>query len=91
MALLTPPPKPPRIALGENDGLRRARLRLWQIEVSAMTVFLTAWCCTLGPFPAIVALMVAKDVMVAILVMGLDVGAPVDSKTSSSRGRGWPR
>jgi hypothetical protein len=77
MALLAPPPSPPPVALCENDGLRRPRLRLWQLNASALNVVLTAWCCTLGAFPAIVALIVAKDVLLAILLMGLDVEAPV--------------
>jgi hypothetical protein len=76
MILLTPPPKPPRVALGENDGVRKVRLRLWQINASALTVLLTAWCCTLGAIPAIIALVVAKHVLVAILVMGLGLDAP---------------
>ena len=79
MPLLAPPPRPPRVALGDNDGLRRVRLRLWQINAAALTVFLTTWCCTLGAIPAIVALIVAKDVLVAILVMGLGVAAPADA------------
>jgi hypothetical protein len=75
MAVLAPPPRPPRVTLGENDGLWR--LRLWQLNAAALTVFLTAWVCTLGVIAAIIALIVAKDVLVAILVMGLGVGAPV--------------
>ena len=75
MALLAPPPRPPRVALGDHDGLRRMHSRLWQITLTALTVFLTAWCCTLGAIPAIVALMVAKHVLVAILMMGLGVDA----------------
>ncbi len=75
MALIAPPPRPPRVGLGENDGLRLVRLRLWQIKASAITVLLTAWCCTLGAIPAIIALMVAKDVLVAILLMGVGVEA----------------
>ena len=70
MILLTPPPSPPRVAFDENDEVRKVRLRLWQINASAITIFLTAWCCTLGAIPAILALMVAKHVLVAILVMG---------------------
>ena len=32
MAHLAPPPRPPRVALGEDDDrLRRVRLRLWQV------------------------------------------------------------
>ena len=72
MPVLTPPPRPPRrVALGENDGLRQLRRRLWQLNVSVVTVFFTAWCCTLGPVPAVIALMVAKDVMVALVLMAL--------------------
>jgi len=78
MALLAPPPLPPRVALSDNDGLRRLHVRLWQITVSALTVFLTAWCCTLGALPAIIALMIAKHILVAILVMGLGVDAPTE-------------
>ena len=76
MALLPPPPSPSRVAFGDDDRLRRLRLRLWQVNVSAVTVCFALWCCTLGPIPAIVALMVAKEVLVAILVMGLGY-APV--------------
>jgi hypothetical protein len=76
MALLAPPPRPPRVAQGDHDGLRRMHLRLWQITMTALTVFVTAWCCTLGAIPAIVALLTAKHVLVAILVMGLGVDAP---------------
>jgi hypothetical protein len=68
---LTPPPRLPSVALGENDGLGQVRVRLWQINAAAITVFLTGWWCTLGPIPAIVGLMVAKDVLVAILIMGV--------------------
>jgi len=75
MALLSPPPRPPRVALGENDGIRRLRLRLWQLNATAVTVFLTAWCCTLGPVPPVVALLLAKDVLVGVLVRGLDEAA----------------
>lgn len=76
MALLAPPPRPPRVALGENDGLRRVHYRLWQIVMSMLTVFVTAWFCTLGPLPAILALCIAKHILVAILLMGLGVDAP---------------
>jgi hypothetical protein len=76
MALLAPPPSPPRVAVDDNDGLRRVRLRLTQIMATAITVLATTWLCTLGPIPAILALMVAKHILVAILVMGLGVDAP---------------
>jgi hypothetical protein len=62
--------------VGDNDGLRRLRLRLFQVAATAVTVFATGWACTLGVLPAIIALMVAKHVLVAILVMGLGVDSP---------------
>jgi hypothetical protein len=76
MALLAPPPAPPRIAVGDNDGLKRLRFRLFQLLASLITVLVTVWLCTLGPIPAILALMTAKHVLVAILLMGLGVDAP---------------
>jgi hypothetical protein len=76
MSLLAPPPAPPRVATDDNDGLKRVRLRLVQILASLVTVVVTTWLCTLGPIPAILALMTAKHVLVAILVMGLGVDAP---------------
>jgi hypothetical protein len=75
MALLAPPTSPPRATLGDDDGLRRVRLRLFQVLATAVTVLATAWLCTLGAIPAILALMVAKHILVAILMMGLGVDA----------------
>jgi hypothetical protein len=46
-----------------------------QILATIITVLATAWLCTLGAIPAILALMVAKHILVAILVMGLGVDA----------------
>ena len=42
---------------------------------TAGTVGVTAWICTFGWIPAILALLTAKHVLVAILVMGLGVDA----------------
>jgi hypothetical protein len=75
MSQLAPPPALPPVSLGDNDGLRKLRLRLVQIGATAITVFVTAWLCTLGAIPAILGLMVAKHILVAILVMGLGVDA----------------
>ena len=76
MSLLAPPPSPPALAVYDNDGLRRFRMRLLQVMATTITVLVTGWFCTLGAIPAILALMVAKHVLVAILVMGLGVDAP---------------
>ncbi|MCX7699813.1 MAG: hypothetical protein N2039_02955 [Gemmataceae bacterium] len=69
---LAPPPRPPRTGMMDRpNGRIRRNLRL--ISWTSITVFLTAWFCTMGPIPAILSLVVAKHILVAILVMGLDV------------------
>jgi hypothetical protein len=75
MMQMAPPKLPPRVALGEGDELHRIRFRLWQIGWTAATVGITAWICTFGWIPAILALLTAKHILVAILVMGLGVDA----------------
>lgn len=75
MAGLAPPPRTPRIGLDDNDDLKRLRLRMTQILATIVTVLITGWLCTFGAIPAILALMTAKHVLVAILVMGLGVDA----------------
>jgi hypothetical protein len=76
MAMLAPPPSPPHVGLGENDGLRRVHLRLFQILVGGLTVFITGWFCTIGAIPAILALMVAKHILVALVIMGTGIHDP---------------
>jgi hypothetical protein len=74
MALIEmpPPPAPPRIALDDDDGSKRVRLRLSQLWLTFVTVLITAWLMTLGhPILTIIAVVTAKHVLVAILVMGL--------------------
>lgn len=68
------PPETPLVTLADGDGLGRVRFRLWQMLLTTITVFTTTWLCTFGPIPAIFALMVAKHVLVAIYVMGIDMG-----------------
>ena len=79
---------PPFLAVGEHDGLRRVHFRLWQLLWTAITVLVTGWLCTLGWLPAILALMVAKHVLVAILVAGLGLDASL--ATPSSRAEQSP-
>ncbi|MCI0460496.1 MAG: hypothetical protein L0Z62_26375 [Gemmataceae bacterium] len=73
MSQLALPPLPPRVATGDQDNLERLRFRLFQVLITTLTVLATVWCITLGPIPAIIALAVAKHVLVAILCMGLDL------------------
>ena len=75
MMQMAPPQSPPRVALSDDDGLNRLEFRLWQLLLTAITVGVTAWICTFGWIPAILALLTAKHVLVAILVMGLGVDA----------------
>ena len=71
MSQIAPPP-PPIIALRDDDGARRLRFQRWQIITTAFTVLVAAWFCTLGVLPAILALMIAKHILVAVLIVGLD-------------------
>jgi hypothetical protein len=78
MPLLAPPPPPPHptlVAAGDDDRRKRLEMRLYQILTSTLTVFLTAWFCTFGAISAICAIMIAKHVLVAILMMGIGVDA----------------
>ena len=54
---MAPPQVPPRVTLGEGDGLHSVRFRLWQLLWTAATVGVTAWICTFGWIPAILALL----------------------------------
>jgi hypothetical protein len=71
--MIPPPLKlPPHTAtMDEFPPLRRIRFRLWQIGLAGITVFVTAWCFSLGPFAGILAAVVAKHILVAILASGL--------------------
>jgi len=75
MAVIAPPPAPRAVGGADDDRMRRFRRRLTLVMASSVTVVATAWACTLGVLPAIIALMVAKHVLVAILMMGLGVDA----------------
>jgi hypothetical protein len=76
MAVLAPPPAPPHVVPGGDDDKRRLRMRVTQVMATMATLLGTAWVCSLGPIPAILALAVAKHVLVAILIMGIGVDAP---------------
>ena len=77
MQQLAPPPfSNVRIAIADDDGNRRLRVRLVLWWATFITTAITAWLCTLGPVAAVIALVTAKHVLVAILVMGLDADNP---------------
>ena len=56
----------------EDNHWLRFHFRLWQLEATALALLFTAWVCTLGVIPAIVALLVAKHLLVCILMVKLD-------------------
>jgi hypothetical protein len=76
MNLLAPPPLPPRVITSDDDGPRDFRLRMTQVTTTLITLLLTAWVCSFGAIPAIIALSVAKHVLVAVLMMGTGIDAP---------------
>lgn len=82
MHIAAPPEPPTLVALGDNDDRRHIHGRLWQIWLTLLTVLATAWLCTLGPIPAVLALVTAKHVLVAILAMGLSIDAPRGGMTN---------
>ena len=73
MAQLAPPPLPPPIATADDDGMARLQFRLWQLWITTVTVLVTAWFATFGILVAIIALVVAKHVLVALFLIGMDV------------------
>jgi hypothetical protein len=77
------PPRPPILVTIEDDGLGRLHFRLWQVLMTGITVLVTTWFVTFGAIPAIIALMVAKHVLVAILVRGFD--EPGGAQETASR------
>lgn len=66
----SPPTWPTYVAV-EDRGPDRIRLRLKQLSWTTVTVAATTWVCTFGVIPGILAVAVAKHVLVAILVMGV--------------------
>ena len=74
--MIAPPLLPPQTGLDDDDSLKRVRLRLWQVGWSSVIVLATVWVMTLGWIPGIIAVVTAKHILVAILVMGLGVNRP---------------
>ena len=81
MAALAPPPAPPRFVPGDGDDKKSLRMRLTQVMATMATLLATAWVCSLGAIPAIIALAIAKHVLVAVFIMGIGVDAPKSSES----------
>ena len=72
MSQVAPPPRPP-VATTDDDGMARLQFRVWQVWITALTLLLTVWFITFGVLAAIIALVVAKHILVAIFLIGMDV------------------
>jgi hypothetical protein len=75
MAQLAPPRPPLTVDVMDDDRFRRVHSRIWLWWTTLLTVLITAWFVTLGPIPAIIALVVAKHVLVALLILSQDLNA----------------
>jgi hypothetical protein len=78
MAQMAPPSPPWSLPFADGDGRSRSRFRIWQITASSLTILVTGWLVSLGPVPAVLALLAAKHILVAILVMGVGLDAAPD-------------
>ena len=72
MAQIAPPQAPPWVTLSDDDGMKGVHFSLWQLLLTTITILATGWFVTLGVLPAILSILVAKHVLVAILMIGLD-------------------
>jgi hypothetical protein len=54
-----------------DEDRKRFGVGLWLVDWTVLTILVTAWFISLGPIPGILALMVAKDILVALLAVGL--------------------
>jgi hypothetical protein len=71
MPQLNPPLPPPTASVGGDDSRERLHFRLWQLLMSTLTILVAVWFTTYGPVPGILAWVVAKHILVALLMMGL--------------------
>lgn len=70
MSYVAPPPPTPA-QVSNDHPRRRIQFRLWQIVASALTVAATVWCFMLHSLAGILALIIAKHILVAVLASGL--------------------
>jgi hypothetical protein len=76
MAQIAPPLPPLRVALADRDGPDRLQTRIWVLWATFLSILACAWFCSLGPISAIIALVVEKHVLVALLALWIDVTTP---------------
>lgn len=80
MLLKAPPLNPPRVALADDDDRRRLTLQLRLWSCTGLTILATAWLMSLGWVPGILGLVAAKHVLVALVLMGLGVDKPSQTR-----------
>jgi hypothetical protein len=83
MTALVPPRSRRKPGYGGDGGARRSRRRLVCLDVAVLTILAAAWLFTLGPIPAILGLLVAKHVLVALLMAGLEPEGPPGGRGES--------
>jgi hypothetical protein len=71
MAQLTPPILPPEVITGDDDNRQRMQFRLWQMWIATLTILTATWLSRYGILAAILAWVVAKHILVALLMIGL--------------------
>lgn len=71
MSYVAPPLPPASENLADENPRQRVDFRLWQIVVSALTLAVTIWLFTVHTLAGILAVIVAKHVLVAVIASGL--------------------
>jgi hypothetical protein len=70
MSRLVPPQSTLCVAVADDDR-SRFWFRHWLLVWTALTILVTVWFISLGAIPGVLALVVAKDILVALLSAGL--------------------
>jgi uncharacterized membrane protein len=71
MAQIMQPPPPVAVHTTDDDSRERLEFRLWQLFATTLTIMVAVWFSTFGIGPAILAWVIAKHILVAILMIGL--------------------
>jgi hypothetical protein len=65
--------------------MARLQFRIWQVWITTLTILVTAWFVTFGALTAIIALVVAKHVLVAIFLIGMYVYPAYKDESETGR------
>jgi len=53
--------------------MARLQFRVWQVWITALTTLVAAWFFTFGAIAGVIALVVAKHILVAVFLIGMDI------------------